>query len=232
MTTAAPAMLEPPVTLQSTVFVVDDDPAVRKSLRWLMESVGLHVQTFGSAQEFLAAYDPHRAGCIVMDVRMPGMGGLELQERLRELGCRLPMIVMTAYGDVPMAVRAMKSGAVHFFEKPINNQNLLEQIQVSLADDARRIEDEAQQRLSETRYRRLTPREAQVLDEVVGGFSSKEIGAHLGISFKTIEAHRAKIMKKMEADSVPHLIRMYLDLPPELRVTEGRDDEARPDSDA
>ncbi len=229
MTTAAPPMLEKSAAVLSTVFVVDDDPAVRKSLRWLMESVGLNVQTFGSAPEFLAAYDPRRAGCIVMDVRMPGMGGLELQERLRELGCRLPMIVMTAYGDVPMAVRAMKSGAVHFFEKPINNQNLLDQIQVSLVDDARRIVEEAQQRLSEERYRRLTPREAQVLDEVVGGFSSKEIGAHLGVSFKTIEAHRAKIMKKMEADSVPHLIRMYLDLPQEQRVTEGRDEDPHMD---
>lgn len=202
----------------SIVYIVDDDPAVRKSLSWLMESVGLHVQTFSSGQEFLAAYDSRKCGVVVLDVRMPGMGGLELQERLRERGCRMPMIVMTAYGDVPMAVRAMKSGAVYFFEKPFNNQMLLEQIQQSLADDSRRIEGEAQQVQAEELYRRLTPREAQVLELVVGGLSSKEIGKSLNVSFKTVEAHRAKIMKKMAADSVPHLIRMYLDVPAERRT--------------
>jgi FixJ family two-component response regulator len=202
-----------PANSHATVFVVDDDPAVRKSLRWLIESVGLKAQTFASAQELLSAYDPDRPGCVVLDVRMPGMSGLELQERLRELGSRLPIIVMTAYGDVPMAVRAMKSGAVHFFEKPVSDQVLLEHIQRALADDVRRRHEESQLRDVEQRYGRLTKREAEVLERVVEGLSSKEIGGELGVSFKTIEAHRAKIMRKMEADSVPHLIRMYLSLP-------------------
>lgn len=210
-------MSAPAVATQPTVFIVDDDPDVRKALRWLVESVGLHVQTFGSGQEFLAAFDPRRTGCIVTDVRMPGMGGLDMQERLRELGCRLPLIVMTAYGDVGMAVRAMKNGAVHLFEKPINNQTLLDQIQDCIAQDARRVQEEAHRTVVEERYRKLTSREFEVLEEVVEGFSSKEIGQHLNVSFKTIEAHRAKIMVKMKADSVPHLIRMYLELPAGVR---------------
>ncbi len=214
-----------PPAVESTVFIVDDDPAVRKSLRWLMESVGLRVQTYGSAQEFLAEFDPARAGCIVTDVRMQGMSGLELQERLVERGCRLPMIIMTAYGDVSMAVRAMKNGAVHFFEKPINNQMLLDQIQLSIAADQKRIATEARLQHSAERYRRLTAREAQVLEQVVAGHSSKEIGKHLNVSFKTVEAHRAKIMRKMEADSTPHLIRMFLDIPPDERITSGVEDD-------
>lgn len=221
---AAPVVANDPSTQRSTVFVVDDDPSIRKSLRWLVESVGMNVETFGGANEFLASYRPTNTGCIVMDVRMPEMGGLELQERLRERGCRLPVIVITSFGDVPMAVRAMKSGAVQFYEKPINNQMLLEQIQLCVAEDLRRMQSETSRRQTEERFKRLTPREAQVLAEVVAGYSSKEIGQHLNVSFKTIEAHRAKIMRKMEADSVPHLIRMYLDLPPEQRVAAGSDE--------
>ena len=200
-------------TAEATVFVVDDDPSIRKSLRWLIESVGLKVQAFASAQEFLTEHDPDRPGCVVLDVRMQGMSGLELQERLRERGSRLPIIVMTAYGDVPMAVRAMKAGAVHFFEKPVSDQVLLEHIQQALVDDVRRREEDSQLHDVEVRYARLTRREAEVLEMVVTGLSSKEIGARLKVSFKTIEAHRAKIMRKMEANSVPHLIRMYLSIP-------------------
>lgn len=212
----------------ATVFVVDDDPAVRKSLCWLMESVGLRVETFASAQEFLAAHDPDQPGCVVLDVRMPGMSGLDLQEQLRERGCRAPIIVMTAYGDVPMAVRAMKSGAVHFFEKPVSEQVLLDFIQRAIADDLSRRASEEQEREIEHRFARLTKRESEVLRMVVDGFSSKEVGARLGVSFKTIEAHRAKIMRKMEADSVPHLIRMYMTLPaskdvPVASVVEGHE---------
>jgi len=197
----------------ATVFVVDDDPALRKSLRWLMESVGLHVETFGSAADFLGAYEPGRLGCVVLDVRMPGMGGLELQERLRDCGCRMPVIVMTAYGDVPMAVRSMQAGAVHFFEKPVSDQVLLEHVQQALAADVSRHRDEAHVRHIEQLFARLTQREWQVLDRVVDGLSSREIGEALGVSFKTVEAHRAKIMRKTKADSVAHLIRMYLSLP-------------------
>ncbi|HUQ68252.1 MAG TPA: response regulator transcription factor [Planctomycetaceae bacterium] len=207
-----------PVTAgEPTVYVVDDDPALRKALRWLMESIGLRVLTFASAQEFLSAYSSDQCGCMVLDVRMPGMSGLELQERLREQGCDLPMIVMTAFGDVPMAVRSMKAGAVHFFEKPVSDQVLLDQVQTALAADVRRRQEAAQHRDAAERYARLTAREAEVLEQVVAGLSSKEIGNRLGVSFKTVEAHRAKIMRKMDAESVPHLIRLYLDLPKEIR---------------
>ncbi|MDZ4686340.1 MAG: response regulator transcription factor [Planctomycetaceae bacterium] len=202
---------------EPTVYVVDDDPALRKALRWLMESIGLRVLTFASAQEFLSAYGSEQCGCMVLDVRMPGMSGLELQERLREQGCDLPMIVMTAFGDVPMAVRSMKAGAVHFFEKPVSDQVLLDQVQTALADDVRRRQEAAQHRDAAERYARLTAREAEVLEQVVAGLSSKEIGIRLGVSFKTVEAHRAKIMRKMDAESVPHLIRLYLDLPKDIR---------------
>jgi two-component system, LuxR family, response regulator FixJ len=233
MLTAPPATPPAPATpsapasqTESTVFVVDDDPALRKSLRWLMESIGLRVQTFASASEFLSAYDPEQSGCIVLDVRMPGMSGLELQERLREKDCQLPILVMTAFGDVPMAVRAMKAGAVHFFEKPVSDQVLLDHVQSALVDDRRRRQEQAQHRNAAERYARLTAREAEVIELVVQGLSSKEIGSQLGVSFKTVEAHRAKIMKKMEADSVPHLIRLYLDLPKGTRKPSALSDDA------
>lgn len=199
-----------PGVAHATVFVVDDDPAIRKSLRWLIESVGLKVRTHASAQEFLTAFDPLASGCLVLDVRMPGLSGLELQERLRELGSELPIIVVTAYGDVPMAVRAMKSGAIHFFEKPVSDQVLLDYIQKAIAEDLRRRQGRAEQQEVTQRVDRLTQREREVMEMVVAGLSSKEIGQKLGVSFKTVEAHRAKIMKKMEADSIPHLIRLHL----------------------
>lgn len=214
----------------ASVFIVDDDPAVRKSLRWLIESVGLPVKTFASGSEFLDQYDPQQPGCLVLDIRMPGMSGLELQEKLRELGRHLPIIVMTAFGDVPMAVRAMKFGAVHFFEKPVKDQELLDHIQAALLEDSRWRERDQLDDVVRCRYQRLTKREVEVLREVVGGLSSKEIGGKLGVSFKTVEAHRAKIMKKMEADSVPHLIRLYLSVEdPDAGESNGRpEDEPEP----
>jgi FixJ family two-component response regulator len=199
-------------TESPTVFVVDDDPAVRKSLRWLMESVGLKVQTYSSGVEFLAAYNADRPGCVVLDVRMPGMSGLELQEQLQDRGCRLPVIIVTAYGDVPMAVRTIKSGAVHFFEKPVSDQVLLDQIQRALADDLARRQQDLQLSHLETRFARLTKREREVLERVIAGMSSREIGEQLGVSYKTIEAHRAKIMRRMEAGSVADLMRIYFSL--------------------
>lgn len=218
----------------ATVYVVDDDPAVRKSLRWLIESVGLPVKTFGAGSEFLEQYDRHAPGCLVLDVRMPGMSGLELHEKLREFGRHLPVIVMTAFGDIPMAVRAIKSGAVHFFEKPVKDQVLLDHIQAALLEDARWRERAEHDEMVRARHQRLTKRECQVLREVVDGLSSKEIGGKLGVSFKTVEAHRAKIMKKMEADSVPHLIRLYLSLQPDGEAsTDNRppDDPESPDDE-
>lgn len=192
-----------------TVFVVDDDPGVRKSFRWLMESVGLKVRTYGSASEFLAEYDPRLPGCLILDLRMPGMSGWELQERLQQQGVTLPIIVLTAYGDVPQAVRAIKAGAVHFFEKPVDDHVLLEHVRQALAQaQQRRWAAQMSAELRE-RYARLTPREAEVLAKVIEGHSSKQIAYLLGVSHKTIEAHRAKIMRKMQAESLPQLITLY-----------------------
>ena len=193
-----------------TVFVVDDDEAIRKSLRWLIESVDLKVQTFESAQDFLEAYDPDIPGCLVLDVRMKGMSGLDLQERLTQRDIRIPVIILTGHGDVPMAVRAMKSGAVDFLQKPVSDQILLDHIQHALQQDSRGRESRAEDMVIQKRVEQLTKREKQVMQHVVNGMSSKEIASELGVSFKTIEAHRAKIMKKMKAKSVPHLIRMSL----------------------
>jgi FixJ family two-component response regulator len=193
-----------------TVFVVDDDRAVRKSLRWLLESVDLKVETFESAREFLEKYEPHRPGCVVLDVRMPGMSGLELQDHLRSAGIDIPVIIITGYGDIPMAVRAMKAGAIDFIEKPVCDQVLLEHIHDALEVDQKRRQVRTNSREVVERLQSLTRREAEVMEYVVQGLSSKEIAKELDVSFKTIEAHRAKIMKKMDAKSVPHLIHMNL----------------------
>lgn len=206
-TVAAP---ETPPSVASTVFIIDDDRSVRESLSWLVESVGLPARTFADAAELLRTITPDDPGCFVIDVRMPGISGLELQEQLAEAGYRQPVIIMTAFGDVPQAVRAMKTGAVYFFEKHASNQILLEQIQAAIAEDRERWRSESGARIVRERYSRLTAREVEVLNAVTYGLSSKEVGQKLGVSFKTVEAHRAKIMKKMEADSVPHLIRMYV----------------------
>lgn len=197
---------------EPTVFVVDDDDNIRASLRFLIESVGLRAQTFASAQAFLENYDPAEPGCVVLDVRMPGMSGLELQDELNARGIEIPVIIVTAYGDIQMAVRAIKAGAVDFVEKPAGEQALLDQIQKAIAKDSEIRETRADQQVVTERFERLTPREREVMELVVDGLSSKEIAAQLGVSFKTVEAHRAKIMKKMEARSVPHLIRLSLSL--------------------
>lgn len=199
---------------EPTVFVVDDDPDVLNSVRWLIESVGLDVETYDSADSFLKNYDNERPGCLVLDVRMPGMSGLELQAHLRGAGIDIPIVVVTAHGDVPMAVRAMKSGAVDFVEKPVNDQLLLDRIQLAIAKDVQQREHHKQQQAVQERMNRLTTREGEVMQFVVQGMTSREIAERLGVSFKTIEAHRAKIMKKMEAKSVPQLVQMKLSLSP------------------
>lgn len=193
-----------------TVFVIDDDPSVRSSQRWLMESVGLKVEIFDSAQAFLDAYTPDRGGCLLLDMRMPGMSGLELLEHLRRIKIALPVIVLTGYGDVQNAVRAMKADALDFLEKPVCDQLLLEQIQRALALDKKQRQYQTECTQVVQRFQTLTQREREVMGLVVVGDSSKDIAGKLGISFKTIEAHRAKIMRKMQANSVPHLIRLSL----------------------
>jgi len=195
---------------QATVFIVDDDPAMRKSLTWLVESVDLRVESFCSAAAFLEAYDPDQPGCLLCDVRMPGMSGLEMQEKLRAIGATLPVIMMTGYGDITSAVRAMKAGAIDFLEKPVPDQMLLDHIQRAIARDSSTRSSRSEVLRINQRLGLLTRRELEVMSLVVEGYSSKEIASQLDVSFKTVEAHRAKIMRKMEARSVPHLIRMSL----------------------
>jgi FixJ family two-component response regulator len=193
-----------------TIFVVDDDHAVRESLRWLLESVNLPVVTFGSAQEFLDSYRTEQGGCLILDVRMPGMSGLELQKKLTDYECGLPVIIITGHGDVPMAVRALKTGAVDFIEKPFNDQTLLERIQQCLDQDRERREEILYRQRLDERVGQLTRRELEVLDGVVAGKLNKVIAEELGISSKTVEAHRSNIMEKMEASSLAELVTMYV----------------------
>ncbi len=197
-------------TKQSTVYVVDDDDAMRESLTWLIESVGLNVETYASADEFLESYYPGRPGCVLLDVRMPGMSGLELQGHLQKQQVTVPVIMITGHGDVPMAVRAMKSGAIDFIEKPFNDEQLLESIRNALAiDDTRRDEQSFKAEVA-SRLAQLTPRESEVMDMVTAGKSNKEIANSLGVSAKTVEAHRAKVMEKMEAGSLAELVRLVV----------------------
>lgn len=193
-----------------TVFVVDDDQAMRNSLKWLIESVGMQVETFDSAQAFLDAYYPARGGCLLVDVRMPGMSGLELQAYLtrREIG--IPVIIITGHGDVSMAVKAMKVGAVDFIEKPFDDEELLNSIRNALQHDQKQRALRAQRDDIAARVAELTPREHEVMTMVTDGKSNKEIAAALGVSAKTVEVHRARMMDKMRADSLAELVRMAL----------------------
>lgn len=193
-----------------TVFVVDDDPAMRASLRWLIESVGLSVRTSSTAQEFLSSYRPNVPGCLVLDVRMPGMSGLDLQAELIARQISLPVLIITGYAEVPIAVRAMKAGAFDFIEKPFSDQTLLDRIRKAIAMDrrARRTQEERTQ--VRKRMTQLTPRERDVMERVVEGSSNKVIAAELNVSTKTVEVHRKRVMEKMAAHSLADLIRLRL----------------------
>ncbi len=193
---------------EPTVFIVDDDDEVRDSLEDLVDSVGLKAEIFASAQEFLAAYDPLRAGCLVLDIRMPGMSGLELQEKLGEQQAVLPIIFITGHGDVPMAVEAMRRGAVDFIQKPFRDQDLLDRINSALAQGVGRREDMEEQRAIEERINSLTRRERQVMEMVVEGKANKVIAIDLGLSQRTVEVHRANVMEKMRAKTLADLVRM------------------------
>ncbi len=192
--------------LKPTVFVVDDDPAVRHSLRWLLESAGLPVETYETAQAFLQTYQPERPGCLVLDARMPGLSGLDLQDQLQAQHTSLPIII-TGYGDVPMAVRALKGGAIDFIEKPFSEQLLLDQIHRAIALNAETREKHAHRTFIQAKIDRLTPREREVMGFVVDGKANKQIAALLERSQKTIEIHRANVMRKMEANSLAELVR-------------------------
>jgi len=193
-----------------TVFVVDDDPAVGDSIRLLLRSVGLRSEVYLSGDEFLAAYEADRPGCLVLDIRMPGMSGIEVQERLRELGSTLPIIFVTAHGDVPMAVDAMKAGALDFLEKPFRDQELLDKIRQALDHDARIRDERSAVAEIEERLSTLTPRETEVMELVVAGKSNKRIARELGISRRTVEVHRARVMEKMGVDSVSRLVQLVM----------------------
>jgi len=198
------------VSSQITVFVVDDDQAVRESLALLVQSVGLEAETFASAGDFLDAYRPDRHGCLITDIRMPGMSGLELQERLSADGHHIPIIVLTGFGDVPTAVRALKGGAVDFVEKPFNPQSLLDLVQQAIIRDAEIREQAARAAALAERMALLTPREQEVMELVVTGKANKVIAIDLSISERTVELHRGRIMKKMQARSLAELMRMVL----------------------
>jgi FixJ family two-component response regulator len=195
-----------------TVFVVDDDGAMRKSLTMLVQSVQLAVETFETAQEFLEKLDPSRPGCLVLDLRMPGLSGLELQQRLAARGVRLPIIFISAHGDLTSAVGAMRAGAIDFLEKPFRGQVLLDRIQQALEIDAR-IRAEAVSRAStEQRMASLTPPERAVLELMAAGKSYKVVADELGISYKAVEGRRARIMRKMGVDNLSELLRQVLTL--------------------
>ena len=190
------------------VFIVDDDEAICQSLRLLIDDIGLEVRTFNSAMQFLAEYDPSQPGCLVLDVRMSGMSGLELQSRLHEQGREIPTIIITGHGDVPMAVEAMKTGALDFIEKPFRDQVLLDSIHraIDLDRSARRRRRERQE--VQSRIRLLTQREREVMDRLVTGKTNKSIGYELGISPKTVDFHRANILSKTGVNSVVELVRL------------------------
>jgi len=193
-----------------TVFVVDDDQAMRNSLKWLIESIDMPVKTYASANEFLNSYYPGRVGCLLLDIRMPGMSGMELQTRLAQEDSRLPVIMITGHGDVTMAVKAMKSGAVDFIEKPFHDEDLLASIRNALEFDEKRRQLRSQRAEIAVRLVELTPREHEVMTMVTEGRANKEIAAVLGVSAKTVEAHRARVMDKMHARSLAELVRMAL----------------------
>jgi FixJ family two-component response regulator len=198
------------MTSEPVIFVVDDDQAMRTSLKWLIESTGMQVRTFDSADAFLAAYYPGCAGCLLLDVRMPGMSGLELQNYMAREGYRLPVIIITGHGDVGMAVKAMKAGAADFIEKPFHDEDLLGSIRNALELDQRRRVTQTNRVEIAARLAELTPREHEIMGMVTEGKSNKEMAAALGVSTKTVEAHRARVMEKMRAESLAELVRMAL----------------------
>jgi FixJ family two-component response regulator len=192
----------------ATVFIVDDDAPMCESLKNLVRSVGLRAELFASAQEFLESKRPDVPGCLVLDVRLPGLSGLDLQRRTLEAGTEIPIIFITGYGDIPMTVDAMKAGAVEFLTKPFRDQDLLDAIQRALEQDRIARDQRAALEQLRSRFASLTPREQEVMAHVVAGLLNKQIGAELGASETTIKIHRRQVMEKMGAGSLPELVRM------------------------
>jgi two-component system, LuxR family, response regulator FixJ len=195
---------------EQVVHVVDDDAAVRQSLELLLKSMRFQVATYASGAEFLQAWPDDPAGCLVLDIRMPGMSGLELQQKLNARHSVLPIIFITGHGDVPMAVEAMQSGAVDFIQKPFRDQDLLDRIGQALEKDIATRKQLGELNAIRTRIKSLTPRETEVLNLVVAGKANKVIAGDLDLSQRTVEIHRARVMEKMRAQSLAHLVRMVL----------------------
>jgi FixJ family two-component response regulator len=192
---------------RTTVFIVDDDPSVRDSLRFLLESVGLEVRIFSSAQDFLDGTDSETPGCLLLDVRMPGMSGLDLQHELANAGIFLPIIFITGHGTVPMSVRAMKAGAVDFLQKPFDEQDLLNAVSQAIEQDRKAGLERAESREIQKRIKSLTPREYEAFTLLVSGMLNKQVACRLGTTERTIKAHRSRIMEKMKAESLADLVR-------------------------
>ena len=193
-----------------TVFIIDDDDVLRESLAFLLESVGLAVQPFATAEDFLAAHEQNQPGCLVVDVRLPGMSGIALQEALERRKAPIPVIIITGFAEVPTAVKAMKRGAIDFIEKPFSNDVLLDCIRKAIDIDEQRRRAHAARTCVLARVERLSPRELEVMHMIIAGTSTKDIAYDLGLSDKTIEEHRSHIMKKMQVGSVVELVRLGL----------------------
>lgn len=190
------------------VFVVDDDPSVRRSIKRLVESVGLRVELFASAPEFMSSNLPEVASCLVLDIRLPGISGLDFQRQLAEASIHIPIIFITGHGDIPMSVRAMKAGAVEFLTKPFRDQDLLDAIQLALERDRARRQQEAELAALRERFESLSPREREVVGMVVSGMLNKQIAAQIGTAENTVKVHRSRAMEKMQANSLAELVKM------------------------
>ncbi|HXQ33434.1 MAG TPA: response regulator transcription factor [Anaerolineales bacterium] len=194
--------------IDSIVYVIDDDPSIREAVTSLIRSVGMSVQAFGSAKEFMTSKRPNAPACLVLDVRMPGLSGLELQRELTDAGISIPIIFITGHGDIPMSVRAMKAGAVEFLTKPFRDQDLLDAIKQAIDRDRELRKQQAGIADLRDRFERLTPREREVMELVVAGLLNKQVAVRLGISEITVKLHRHQVMEKMKADSLADLVRM------------------------
>jgi FixJ family two-component response regulator len=190
------------------VFVVDDDPSVRSSLKFLLSTVGLQIESFSSADSFLQSKPPDAPSCLVLDVRLPGLSGLDFQRELASKNIRIPIVFITGHGDIPMSVRAMKAGAVEFLTKPFRDQDLLDAVRIALERDRARREREKEVTDLQQRFHRLSPREQEVTTMVVSGMLNKQIAGQLGTAENTVKVHRSRAMEKMHAQSLAELVRM------------------------